>query len=232
MKPIIALTPNLVDYDRNLKLNDEYCKAIWEAGGIPIIISYNEGIIEILNNVQGILFTGGGDIDPLLMNEEPIKELGEVSPIRDNIELLLCREALKLNLPILGICRGCQVLAIASGGKVYQDIYVNHHTSLKHSQNGPKYYPSHKIELKSNTKLESIYKSNEIKVNSFHHQAVSSLNDNMIVAATSSDGIIEAIEHKSNKFVLGVQWHPESMFEKYKEQRNLFNEFVFNCKLD
>lgn len=227
MKPIIAITPNVTEDESKLQLNNKYCKAIWQAGGLPIIISYNINEIEsIINTVNGLLLSGGGDIDTFITNEEPQKRLGAIYPIRDNTEVALCRLALKKNIPILGICRGCQILSIASGGKIHQDIDLI--STIKHSQQSPKYYPTHFVNLETDSKLIRIYKSNKLKVNSFHHQAVSILGDNMAVSAKSNDNIIEAIEHKNNKFVLGVQWHPELMFENYNIHLELFKEFVSN----
>lgn len=229
MKPIIAITPNMTEDESVMQLNNKYCDAIWNSGGLPIIISYKIDEIEnILNVVDGLLLSGGGDIDPFLMGEEPLKSLSFIYPIRDNTEVELCKLALKNNIPILGICRGCQILSIASGGKIYQDI--NSIASIKHSQQAPKYYPTHFVNLEKNSKLIGIYDCNKLKVNSFHHQAVNTLGDDMIVCAKSNDGIIEAIEHKINKFVIGVQWHPESMFKKYSIHLNLFKEFVANCE--
>lgn len=227
MKPIIAITPNFTDDETTLKLNSKYCNAIWKAGGIPIIIDYNiNQINSILKIANGLLFTGGGDIDPILMDEEPIKELKDISPIRDNFEIKLCKKAIQLNIPVLGICRGCQILAIASGGDIYQDIYKQSNTNLKHFQQAPKYYPTHTIKIKSNSKLIDIYKKDTILVNSFHHQAVNNLDNNMLISATSNDNIIEAIEHRTNKFAIGVQWHPETMLEKYNEHLELFKQFI------
>lgn len=229
MKPIIAITPNMTEDENIMQLNNKYCDAIWHSGGLPIIISYKIDEIEnILNVVDGLLLSGGGDIDPFLMDEEPQKKLSSIYPIRDNTEVELCRLALKNNIPILGICRGCQILSIASGGKIYQDIDLI--SNIKHSQQAPKYYPTHFVSLEKNSKLIKIYNCDKLKVNSFHHQAVSVLGDNMIVCAKSSDNITEAIEHKINKFVIGVQWHPEAMFTQYDIHLKLFKEFVSNCK--
>jgi len=229
LKPIIAITPNVTEDESKLQLNNKYCEAIWQSEALPIVISYNLNEIEsIINVADGLLFTGGGDIDPFTMNEESKKNLGTIYPIRDNTEIALCKLALKKNIPILGICRGCQILAIASGGKIYQDI--DSISSIKHIQQAPKYYPTHFVNLETDSKLMKIYNSDKLKVNSFHHQAVSVLGENMIVSAKSNDNIIEAIEHKLNRFVLGVQWHPEVMFEKYNIHLKLFKEFVLNCK--
>ncbi len=156
--------------------------------------------------------------------------MGNISPIRDIIEIELCKTALKKNIPILGICRGCQVLAIASGGNIYQDIYSQYKTNIKHSQQAPKYYPTHNITIESNSKIFNIYNMKRISVNSFHHQSISIVSKEFIISAKSDDNIIEAIEHKYNKFCIGVQWHPETMFERYSNQLELFKAFILSCK--
>lgn len=223
------MTPNITEDETTIKLNNKYCEAIWRSGGIPIIITYEPMIVEsILDITQGLLLTGGGDIDPLLFGKQPLRELGEICPIRDKIELDLCKIALKRNIAVLGICRGCQILTIASGGSIYQDIYSQHTTNIKHYQQAPRYYPTHTVELELNSKIISIYNKNTIEVNSFHHQAVSSVGNEMIISARSKDNIIEAIEHKNHKFALGVQWHPEAMFEKYSGHLELFKQLILN----
>lgn len=184
---------------------------------------------SILDIAQGLLLTGGGDIDPLLLDEQPLKGLGSICPSRDKIELDLCVAALRRNIPILGICRGCQILSIASGGSIYQDIYSQHITNIKHCQQAPRYYPTHTVILEPNSKIISIYNKATIEVNSFHHQAVCNTGEDMIVSARSKDNIIEAIEHKNHKFALGVQWHPEAMFEKYNSHLEIFKQFIINC---
>lgn len=225
MRPIIAITPNITNDESLLQLNNKYCEAILAVGGLPIIITYKQ-LKELAYIMQGLLLTGGGDIDPLLCGEQPIHELGSISPMRDKGELELCKIAIEKHIPILGICRGCQILSIASGGSIYQDIYNNNISNIKHYQQAPKYYPTHTIEINKSSKLMSIYKKDILDVNSFHHQAVCSIGHDIIISARAKDNIIEAIEYKKYKFILGVQWHPEAMFEKYPEHLELFKSFI------
>ena len=233
MKPIIGITTDIGKENRHL-LNNNYVKAVIQAGGLPVIlpIGIEEDVKQLSNMLDGVLLTGGGDIDPMLFGEEPHKQLGEVSPSRDSIELRLVQEMLTKNKPILGICRGLQVLNIAVGGNMYQDIYSqNTSTLLQHVQKAPRIHQSHFVQIKEGSLLGSIAESSQIKVNSYHHQAVKDVPNPLIISGTASDGIIEAIESTKHSFVLGVQWHPEALakngdivslriFEKFLEKSN------------
>ncbi len=225
MKPIISITSNY-SYEKNeFKIQKYYVNSVLKAGGIPIIISPNlkNEIDEILKISHGLILTGGGDINPLLLKQEPIS-CGSICPIRDEFELKICRTAVKHNKSVLGICRGIQILAAAFGGEIYQDILK---PSIKHFQNAPSFCPTHSVNIEKNSILMDIFKNDKIYVNSFHHQAVKSINKNFKISAKSNDGIIEAIEHKFKKFVVGVQWHPECI----KNHISLFNEFINSSKL-
>lgn len=221
MKPIIGITPNYSYDGKKFMIHEDYVAAIKNAGGYPVLIFPQQGLPAF---VDGIVLTGGADIDPMLFGEEPLRESGEICPLRDDFELPLCDLALKANLPLLGICRGMQVMNIAAGGGIYQDIVVQTDTSLKHDQQAPRSYATHSIRTERNTLLSSLWEKEKITVNSLHHQAVSVLGKGFLVAASSPDGITEAIEHRDNAFVLGVQWHPESMTTE--EQRQLFGAFM------
>lgn len=236
MKPIIGITPSKIEEDVSFGVNFTYCKAIEESGGIPIILSYTnlQDIDEILTHVDGILLTGGGDLDPLLFGEDPICQSGYISPTRDFFELVLCSEAIKRDIPILGICRGMQVMCVATGGKLYQDIQTQTKSSLKHRQEAPNYYPTHFVNIVYGSLLSlamGVTKDEtEITVNSMHHQCVKEVGEDFYVTALSSDGLIEAMEHSENRFALGVQWHPECMFEKSERHLNLFKLLVKKSK--
>lgn len=227
MKPIISITSNY-SYDKNeFKIREYYINAILKVGGIPIIISPNLGneIDKILEISQGLILSGGGDINPLLLNEEPTS-CGNICPIRDKFELDICRHAVNNNKSVLGICRGIQIIAAAFGGSIYQDIKE---TSLKHFQQAPSFCPTHSINIEKNSIIMNIFKKDKIYVNSFHHQAVKSVDNCFKISAKSNDGIIEGIEHKYKNFVVGVQWHPECML-KDESQILLFDKFIKSIK--
>ena len=210
--PLIGITGNFGE--KGCELAEGYYLSVLKAGGTPIVIPPHddkEALLTLLEDLDGILFSGGGDINPLLLGEEPLPQLHSVCPKRDEPELFLALEAFHRQIPILGICRGIQVMAAALGGKVYQDIYVQGEgAKLKHSQDLPRHCTSHSVSIKEGSLLASIFEGKQtLAVNSFHHQAVSDAGPHMQVSALSPDGIIEAIESTEHKSLLGVQWHPE-----------------------
>ena len=205
-RPLIGITTNYVDGDATLR--DRYYKQVVDAGGIPVLIppvSDPEVIINTLENIDGLLLTGGGDHNPLWAGEEPQKELHGINATRDLPELLTTRLAFNRQIPMFGICRGMQTLAFALGGKVAQDI----NATLKHSQEADKSEPTHSVILSPESMIRDIYGTEQIFVNSFHHQAVSDTGPHFQATASSPDGIIEAMESTEHKSILGVQWHPE-----------------------
>lgn len=225
MKPIIAITSDYTYEQQKYTLFQYYVEAIKKAGGYPIMLFDD---IDFPNCIDGILLTGGGDVNPLLFGEEPIVENGEICPLRDDFEYKLCQYAFRNKIPMLGICRGMQIIALCSGGSIYQDIYKQTNTNIKHIQKAPRFQPTHTIEIE-NSILYEIVNEKSCMVNSFHHQSVKEVGPNFIVSARSKDGMIEAIEQKSNHFVVGVQWHPETM-TKDNIQQKLFELFVQKCK--
>lgn len=205
-RPLIGITTNYVDGDATLR--DRYYKQVVDAGGTPVLIppvSNPEVIINTLENIDGLLLTGGGDHNPLWAGEEPQKELHGINATRDLPELLITRLAYNRQIPMFGICRGMQTLAFALGGRVAQDI----NATLKHSQEADKSEPTHSVILSPESMIRDIYGSQQIFVNSFHHQAVSDTGPHFKATASSPDGIIEAMESTEHKSILGVQWHPE-----------------------
>ena len=205
-RPLIGITTNYVDGDATLR--DRYYKQVVDAGGTPMLIppvSDPEVIINTLENIDGLLLTGGGDHNPLWAGEEPQKELHGINATRDLPELLITRLAFNRQIPMFGICRGMQTLAFALGGRVAQDI----NATLKHSQEADKSEPTHSVILSPESMIRDIYGTEQIFVNSFHHQAVSDTGPHFQATASSPDGIIEAMESTEHKSILGVQWHPE-----------------------
>ena len=209
-KPIIGLTGNFDE--QTCKLKDGYYKSVWRAGGVPVIIpplADTDAIINTLEHIDGLLLTGGGDYNPLYAGEEPSPKLGGVNAERDLPELLITQLAYNRQIPMLGICRGIQTLAMALGGKVMQDI--SDVAQIRHSQDADRSEPTHTVTVEPDSTLYNIYKEDKLFVNSFHHQAVSDPGERFRVTARSSDGIIESMESCEFKSILGVQWHPECL---------------------
>lgn len=210
-RPVIAITGNYSDV--NCMLAEGYYKSVLLAGGIPLVIPPYEGpdnLGVLLDRVDGLLLSGGADINPLFLGEEPVRELHGINPKRDLQELLLVRLAADRQIPILGICRGIQTLTAALGGELYQDIHSQMKRELiKHDQQLDRGYPSHTVEIEADSLLYSIFRKDRIAVNSFHHQAVKTPAPGFRTVAASSDGVIEAVESTEHKSIIGVQWHPE-----------------------
>ena len=210
--PLIGITGNFGE--KGCELAEGYYLSVVRAGGTPVAIpphNDKEALVTLLETLDGIIFSGGDDINPLLLGEEPLPQLHSVCPKRDEPELFLAREAFHRQIPMLGICRGIQVMAAALGGKVWQDIYVQGEgAKIKHSQDMPRFAASHTVNLKEGSLIQSTFGNKQtLAVNSFHHQAVSDPGPHLQVSALSPDGIIEAVESSEHKALLGVQWHPE-----------------------
>ncbi len=209
--PVIGITGNYTQ--ETCTLAEGYYQSVLKAGGIPFIIPpfyETDRLGELLDRLDGIIFSGGGDINPLLLGEEPIKELHSITPERDQQELLLARLAYDRQIPMLGICKGIQIINAALGGTLYQDIHTQMEgIRIKHNQDQDRRYPSHQVTISRGSILEKIF-GTELAVNSFHHQACKSAAPGLKVTAMSSDGVIEAIESDEFKSIMGVQWHPET----------------------
>lgn len=247
-KPVIGITANFNDGEATMAR--VYYQQVVEAGGAPVLIPPVEDkdvIINTLDNIDGLLLSGGADFNPLWTGEEPLPQLHRINADRDLPELLVTRLAYNRQIPILGICRGIQTLAVALGGKVMQDITAvleqppveepsdkkkkrstletppERPQLIKHSQDGARHLPTHSVQIDKDSVLYRIYKSERIFVNSFHHQAVSDAGPKFRVSAKAPDGVIEAMESSEFKPVLGVQWHPECL---ESEGRKLFSWLV------
>lgn len=226
-RPLIGLTANHSDLDAMLR--DRYYKQIVAAGGTPVIIppvADKEVIVNTLEQLDGLILTGGADYNPLWMGEEPSTHLHGINRERDLAELLTARLAFNRQIPTLGICRGIQTLAIALGGKVAQDIQEAASPGtviIKHAQDADRSEPTHSVRIADGSILSGIYEGETIHVNSFHHQAVAQPGPHFRITATAPDGTVEAIESTEHKAVMGVQWHPEWLEE---EGRRLFKWLV------
>ena len=214
-RPIIGITGNFGA--KGCELAQGYYESVLQAGGIPMVLPpYDDAaaLCQTLDKVDGILLSGGGDINPLLLGEEPVPGLHGICPQRDEMELLLVREAYNRQLPILGICRGIQVLVAALGGTLYQDLNTQYSEAplVKHDQDLDRAYASHTVRLEDGSTLSRLFpeaKKKGLPVNSFHHQAVQTPGPLLRISARATDGVIEAVESNEFKSIIGVQWHPE-----------------------
>ncbi len=233
MKPVIGIAcgQEWLGSRQTLYVHKPYTDAIVTAGGVPVLLPIAEVEAEaLLNVVNGLLFPGGIDVDPRFYNEEPIARLGQVDLDWDANDIKLCTKALYNDMPVLGICRGHQLINVAAGGTLYQDIYTEPKTTLKHGQEANFYNPTHKVNVKRDTLLFNLFKKDELWINSSHHQAVKDIAPGFVASAIASDSIIEAIESKKHNFVLGLQWHPEWLSIKDKEMLKPFIGLVEAAK--
>ncbi|MBQ2126689.1 MAG: gamma-glutamyl-gamma-aminobutyrate hydrolase family protein, partial [Bacteroidaceae bacterium] len=213
-RPVIGITANFADGKATLA--EAYYRSVLVAGGVPLLIPpypEREALVETLSHIDALLLTGGADIDPRYMGEEPdYTLLHGINPPRDGQELLLAQLADARSLPILGICRGIQTLAAAFGGSVHQDIYAALATQLLNHDQEPveRGVATHDVTFVAGSKLAAIFGKEQLAVNTFHHQAVSRVPAGFEVVATSPDGVIEGMEAVDGRSIIGVQWHPES----------------------
>lgn len=234
-KPLIGVTAGF-DYGENkLYINNGYYEGVINAGGLPVILPVTKDIDcvnSLIDEFDGFLLSGGPDVDAKYWHERNYVFNGEISPYRDEMEILIAREAVNRNKPIFGICRGAQVINIALGGTIYQDIYaqIKKDSLEKHSQQAPKWYPTHNIHIEEGSKIYKSHAKSTIRVNSFHHQAVKDVAPGFKVSSRCEDGIIESIEHETCTFAVGVQWHPELMWKKDRTFLKLFEDFVESCR--
>ncbi|HCA40381.1 MAG TPA: gamma-glutamyl-gamma-aminobutyrate hydrolase [Aminobacterium sp.] len=234
-KPVIGIIGNILfeksedmpGLERNY-VNRDYTKAIEKAGGVPVILPVvgNLSLAPFLiERVDGVLVSGGYDINPLLYGEEPERKLGFVSASVDRSQLAIIQAALEARKPYLGICKGAQLLNVALEGSLYQDISCKDNFFVKHSQDAPRGEATHSIKIATGSILASLF-PHEIAVNSYHHQSIKNCGKGLKVTAQAADGVIEAVEKDGDPFVMGVQWHPEMMLSLSDLMLPLFQHFV------
>jgi putative glutamine amidotransferase len=208
-------------------LYDDYVHAVLASGGLPILLPTiigDDSRAAYAEHLHGLLVPGSpADVGPACYGEEPHPRLGPVNPLRTDFEIHMVRLALERELPVFGICGGSQVLNVALGGSLYQDIASQVAKAYKHS-GSPE--PSHTVDIVPGSRLAAILDTQEMRVNSLHHQAVKVPGQALVVSASGRDGIIEAVEISGQPFVLGVQWHPERLFVEDEASRRLFSAFV------
>jgi putative glutamine amidotransferase len=232
LRPVIGITVFNENKPKKMysSISSNYVRSVYMAGGLPVLIpimedkEYTANYIDI---IDGLVLTGGEDVLPILYGENPLKEVNSVDPQRDNHEYNLFLEAVAKDMPVLGICRGIQLMNIALGGTLYQDIYKQFDNAFGHNPGDvPVDSLHHSIKLEEKSILYDIFRKKELNVNSRHHQAVKDLGKNLRVTALSDDGIVEGIESMDNRFIVGVQWHPEDLVVKYPEFLGLFMALV------
>lgn len=236
-KPIIGLLPLFHQQEQRLWMHHGYLEALDAAGAVPLILPLTdsgEALEQLVSHCDGLLFPGGGDVEPNMFGEEMHPACRVVCPRRDRMELALLRLIRRRDLPVLGICRGIQLLNIAYGGDIYQDLAAQLPPGpirVAHDQDGrlPDDYPVHTVSVRPGSLLHRVVGCGSLRVNSLHHQAVRRVGTGLEVAGQSPDGVVEALEDPAKKFFLGVQWHPERMWRAAPAQFSLLKAFVEAC---
>ena len=243
MAPLIGITSNydintdvagrfLVSGQNSLYVADDYIKAVRRAGGIPVVLPVLEdesSVAELIGRLDGLIVSGGNDVNPLEYGEVAKKECGKIQPFRDWSDLAMLRYAYeKMQIPILGICRGIQVLNVFFGGDLYQDLNTQGDFHRHYGDIYPRNYGWHDVTLAEGSRVCEAYGKPELMVNSYHHQAVRTPGKGLKATAVSGDGVIECVECEGGRYVVGVQWHPEMMYDS-SEADAFFKHFVAAC---
>jgi putative glutamine amidotransferase len=230
--PLIGLTTSITidKVPERAYVNSAYLYAVQQAGGVPVVLPPQlsaASLARLARGLDGLLLTGGGDIDPAAFGESPHPTVYEVAPARDTLETSVVGIAIERRLPILAICRGIQLLNVALGGTLFQDVASDPGTQLPHSQHEPRDQPSHKVRVATGSLLAETLGTDELEVNSMHHQAVKTLGAGLTAVAWAPDQVIEGVElADASRFVVGVQWHPEELARHSESARRLFAALV------
>lgn len=229
-RPAIAIS---IGYDQRRSgfflLRQDYVRAVELAGGLPIVFAPGkpEDVAELLARVDGLLLTGGSDVDPAIYGEDRHASVTHVIRERDDFEIALARTALERDLPLLAICRGQQVLNVATGGTLVQDIPSQVSNGVDHDPERERWELAHVVEIVPGTRLRTLLGKDQVSVNSFHHQAVKDLGQGLSVSARApGDGVIEGVEANDRRFTVGVQWHPEGLWNQSENFHGLFAGLV------
>lgn len=233
-KPMIGLTPSHDLTNDDISTRPTYLRAIKAAGGIPVVLPLevsDDDLEQLVSVLDGFLFTGGPDVHPFHFGEQAQAFCGTVSASRDHQELKLLELIIKARKPLLGICRGIQVINIGLGGDIYQDIpsQFKEEFSIAHNQAFSYRLPAHHIEVVPETRLAEIAGTSVMEVNSMHHQAVRNVAPGLMASGYAPNGLVEAVEMPGYPFLMGVQWHPEYLWESDTAARRLFEVFVDAC---
>jgi putative glutamine amidotransferase len=236
MAPVIGITASIDHrspaFGETYSLTRKYAEGVLQAGGVPLIVPHNldeDSLHVVLDRLDGLLLSGGGDIDPVLFGEELHPATCEIEPDRDRVELTLARWVVERDVPFLAICRGVQVLNVALGGTLVQDIPSQVPDALQHSfdrKTTPRDYLAHPVKIDPSSQLARVMQLENAQSNSWHHQSIKQAAEGLLVTAVAPDGVIEAVEVPERRYAIGVQWHPEWLFEKRVEHQRLFEELV------
>lgn len=229
---LIGITPDWNRKTGKITVNRDYMDAVSRCGAVPVLLPLTGDVFaweEIVTRMDGLLFSGGGDVDPRMYGEEKLGCCGAVCPERDWMEMNLFRLALDRDVPVLAICRGLQIMNCALGGTLYQDIGEQETGTLNHVRHDIPREPAHEVRITDGRLLKIVTGAETLHVNSRHHQAIRTLGMGLLPCAVAPDGIIEGVEVPGKRFALGVQWHPESMSEKHPEEQKIFNAFTEAC---
>lgn len=238
-RPRIGITMRLELDSRRFYLGRDYSEAVEAAGAMPVhipLIPKSDYVNSLVEQLDGVFLPGSdSDVDPTHFGEEPHPRLKNVVPEKDQTDLMVLDAAERLGLPVLGICFGMQVLNVSRGGSLIQDIDSQVEKGLKHDQGRPLDRHSHSIDIERDSILGSLsavaQNGTSVRVNSHHHQAVGKVGENLRAVAWAKDGVIECIQdERSNRFVLGVQWHPELAWDRDRLSREIFERFVASCR--
>ncbi len=232
MKPVIAVMPLVDDERESLWMLPGYMDALREAGAVPFmpaLTTEDDEIRQIFTMCDGLLMTGGHDVEPRQYGEEPRLDNVVPNAERDTMELALLRLALAHDKPVFGICRGLQIMNVACGGTLYQDLPSEFDSGVDHHQRPPYDRPVHGVHIETGTPLFAELGVDDLAVNSYHHQAIRELGEGLTAMAVSEDGLVEAIDRPAATYFRAVQWHPEFLYTVDEPSRRLFRSFVTAC---
>lgn len=233
-KPTIGVMPLIDSEKESYWMLPGYMEGIIEAGGIPVMLplTADEDMMErLVSMCDGFLLTGGQDVSPELYGGEKLESCGETCMLRDKMEMLLLKKAIRDDKAVFGICRGIQFMNAALGGTLYQDLPSQKPSEVEHHQTPPYDRSVHQVMIVENTPLHGLLKKKVLDVNSYHHQAVKELAESLQAMAYSTDGLVEAVYMPGKKFIQAVQWHPEFSYKVSEDSRKIFQEFVRCCVL-
>ncbi len=228
MRPIIGLLTE-IDNECMTKVQHAYVSAIERSGGVPLVLPYvrdDEIKARYVELCDGFFFTGGVDVDPVHYGEEKSEFCGEIQPSRDEFEFSFLKKAFASNKPILAVCRGAQLVNVALGGTLYQDIPSELDTRILHQQTEEKFSPSHSVNVVAGTPLYELVGKKRMIANSFHHQAIKTIGTGLLPMAYADDRIIEAVYYTGHRYLRAYQWHPERLCGMDENNKKILDEFI------
>lgn len=230
-KPIIGISTRFDPERERFSLSRDYSEALWGCGAVPVeipLIPESDYVTRLVSSLDAVVLSGSAsDVDPFRYGQAPHLRLGDVHPLRDDVDLLLLAAAEARRLPVLGICFGCQSVNVFRGGTLFQDLESQVENAIKHEQGQVRNRASHRLDLKDGSLLAELAGGNAARVNSTHHQAIDRVGKDLMPIAWASDNVIEAVvSTRAEQFVMGVQWHPEVGWEKDPFSRAIFGHFI------